>query len=283
MPRFVVVTPVLNCARYIAETLESVRTQTDGDWVHYLVDGGSTDGTLQLLRQASEEDPRRRVLGGPDAGMFDALFKGFDQADADGFVDCQTICVWINGDDLLMPWAFSRLRQAFDESGAAWIIAIPAHWDGSGRLAFVSPYFCWYPSWLIRAGQFNGRSLGWIQQESTFFTHGLLSALPAEAVASIRARKSSGDFFLWREFAKLADPVPLMTVVAGFRQHRANLSLTHQERYFAEIKAAGVWVPPPWLGRLFRRAWGPFAKRAAYRAHQREVSQFWIRLRSSRD
>jgi glycosyltransferase involved in cell wall biosynthesis len=274
------VTPTFNCAHYIKETLESVRAQTDGDWIHFLVDGGSTDGTLPLLQQAAESDPRRRVISGPDAGLFDALFTGFDQAAADGIVDSGTVCVWLNGDDLLMPWAFARLRQAFDESGAEWITAIPSHWDASGRLAFVSPYHCWYPRWLIRAGQFNGRSLGWIQQESTFFTYGLLSTVSPDAVATIRLQKNSGEFLLWREFAKHSSPTPLMTVVAGFRQHTTNSSSTNMERYYSEIEASGVWIPPEWLGRQFRRVWAPLARRASYRAHQREVSQFWSQLRA---
>ncbi|MBU3748962.1 MAG: glycosyltransferase [Mycobacterium sp.] len=283
--RFVVVTPVLDCAHYIQATLDSVGAQTDGDWIHYLIDGGSSDGTLQLVLQAAERDSRRRVIRGSDSGMYDALFEGFDLAAADGVDDPRTICVWINGDDLLMPWAFARLRQAFDESNAQWITAIPAHWDSDGRLAFVSPYLCWYPSWLIRAGQFHGRSLGWIQQESTFFTYGLLSSLSADAVAAIRTKKLCGDFLLWREFAKYASPYPLMTPVAGFRQHNSNMSTTANARYFAEIEDAGVWIPPPWLGRLFRRVWNPFAMRASYRAHQREVARFWsnIRLGSARD
>jgi glycosyltransferase involved in cell wall biosynthesis len=45
MAGFVIITPVLNGATYLAATLESIRVQTDPDWVHFLVDGGSTDGS----------------------------------------------------------------------------------------------------------------------------------------------------------------------------------------------------------------------------------------------
>ena len=274
MPRFLVITPVLNCAHYVADTLKSISAQSDGDWVHYLVDGGSTDGTLELLERAVADEPRRRLVTGPDAGLFDALFKGIEAAAADGIVGSDTICVWINGDDLLMPWAFARVRQAFDVTGAEWVTAIPTHWDADGRLAYVSPYFCWYPRWLVRAGQFNGRSLGWMQQESTFFTYGLLSKIDPNAVVAIRKSKLAGDIILWRQFARFTGPVSLMTTVAGFRRHGANLSTKQLDNVYAEIEAGGVWLPPPWMSKYLWKLWQPVAMLGSYRAYRREVNRF---------
>lgn len=279
MTRFLVVTPVWNCVTYIQATLESVSAQTDPDWIHYLVDGGSTDGTLELLERSAVEDPRRRVMTGQDVSVFDALFKGFEQATVDGFADPEMICVWINGDDLLMPWAFAKLRQAFDETGAEWIMAIPTHWDALGRLALVGPYNC-HPRWLISAGQINGRGLGWIQQESTFFTRGLLAKVTDSAIETIRSKKLSGDVLLWREFARYTGPTPLMTAVSGFRQHGFNLSTTQMDQYFAELRQAGVWIAPAWLSKIFHTFWKPFALVSSYRAYNRECNQFWNTLPS---
>jgi glycosyltransferase involved in cell wall biosynthesis len=279
MTRFVVVTPVLNAATYIAATLESVRGQTDSDWVHYLVDGGSTDGTLDVLAQAAAEDARRRIVTGRDKGLYDALFKGFEHASADGFNDPRTICVWINADDLLMPWAFTTLRRAFDETGAEWITALPALWDKEGRLVVVQPYN-WYPRRLIRAGQFHGRSLGFIQQESTFFTRELLSRLPESTVEGIRNTKLAGDFLLWREFAYYTALVSIAATVAGFRNHGANASVTQFASYFDEIKDAGIRIPPTWLGRVFRFAYGPLAMLAVLRNYRRRYAQFVADLSS---
>lgn len=251
MTRFVVVTPVLNGSRFIRATLDSVQAQTDSDWVHYLVDGGSTDGTLDILAQAAETNPRRRIITGKDKSLYDAVFKGFEHAHADSVVDPQTICVWLNSDDLLMPWAFATLRQQFDLTGAEWMAALPCIWDGEGRLEIVQP-FNWFPRRLIRAGQFHNRSLGTIQQESTFFTHSLLLKLPPDTIDNIRAKKLAGDFLLWREFARHAELVPVITAVSGFRLHGANLSTAQEDAYFDEIRDAGVRLPPPWLGRVLR-------------------------------
>lgn len=251
MTRFVIATPVLNGAEFIRGTLDSVRAQSDGDWVHYLIDGGSTDGTLEILAEGAAEDPRRRIVTGKDRGLFDAWFKGFEHAGADGVIDPKTICVWLGSDDLLMPWAFSTLRRHFDETGADWISAMPSIWDANGQLELVQP-FNWYPRRLIRAGQFHNRSLGGMQMESIFFTHSLLSKVPAETLEAIRVSKLAGDFVLWREFARHAELVPITTAVAGFRLHGTNLSSVQEDGYFREIARSGVWLPPRWLATVLR-------------------------------
>jgi glycosyltransferase involved in cell wall biosynthesis len=251
MPRFVIVTPVLNGAEFIPATLDSVRAQTDGDWVHYLVDGGSTDGTLDILAQAAEEDPRRRIVTGEDRGLFDAWFKGFERAYADGITDPETICGWLGSDDLIMPWAFATLRQYFDQPGVEWVSALPCIWDAEGRLNIVQP-FNWCPRRLIRAGLFNNRSIGSLQMESIFFTRRLLSRLSPDVLESIRTKKLAGDFQLWREFARHAELVPVMTAVAGFRLHGANLSSVQKDAYLREVKEAGGRLPPAPVGRVLR-------------------------------
>lgn len=251
MTRFLVVTPVLNGAQFIRETLESVRSQTDDDWIHYLVDGGSVDGSLEIIAEAAEQDHRRRVITGTDRSLFDAWFKGFEHAAAAGLVDSTTICVWLGSDDLLMPWAFATLRDKFDRTGAQWVSALPSIWGRDGRVELVQP-FNWYPRRLIRAGLFHNRCLGGVQMESVFFTHALLSRVPADVLEAIRIKRLAGDFLLWREFARHARLVPIMTVVAGFRWHGANLSTVQEQGYFREISESGGRVPPRWLGRILR-------------------------------
>lgn len=273
MARFVVVTPILNGAHYIAANLASIKAQSDADWLHYIVDGGSTDGSIDILRKAALEDPRRRVVTGTDRGLYDAVFKGFDQASADGVLEPNTVCVWLGSDDLIMPWAFATLRQQFDETGADWIAALPAIWDNAGRLVVVQPYN-WYPRSLIRRGLFNNRGLGAIQQESTFFTYRLLSKLPHETVEQIRKSKLAGDFMLWREFAKFAPLVPVPVTVAGFRQHGENLSTVRVDSYLNEVRATQTWIPPARLGKLSRLVFRALAALATALSFRRSWIQF---------
>lgn len=83
-----VVTPVKNAARFLAGTLASVRAQRHPRVEHVVVDGGSTDGTLDLLRAT----PGLVWTTGSDAGMYDAVNRGFRMATGD-------VLAYQNGDD----------------------------------------------------------------------------------------------------------------------------------------------------------------------------------------
>jgi glycosyltransferase involved in cell wall biosynthesis len=95
LPLVSIVTPSYNMARYLPETIESVLSQ-DYPHIEYLViDGGSTDGTLQILdRYAS----RLTYASEPDRGPSDAAHKGFRQARGEIFA-------WICADDAYLPGA----------------------------------------------------------------------------------------------------------------------------------------------------------------------------------
>jgi glycosyltransferase involved in cell wall biosynthesis len=249
---------VVNGARFIGETLASITAQSDVNWVHYVMDGGSTDETQEIVRASMVNEPRRRLIEEKDRGMYDAVFKGFDRARADGFGASESICLWLNSDDLLMPWALATLRQAFAASNADWITTMPCIWDAQTRLQLLLPY-AWYPRALIRAGLFQKNGLGWIQQESTFFKRRLLDMLPGKIPEEIRGTRLAGDFLLWRAFADLAAPYPLPLAVSGFRSHGANASATQMDRYEQELKAAGVRILSPSVGRILRLLFRPLA------------------------
>jgi glycosyltransferase involved in cell wall biosynthesis len=72
LPSITIITPSFNAAGTIAETLESVRAQAYPGLEHIVVDGGSTDGTLELLDAA----PEIRYVSEPDRGLAHALNKG---------------------------------------------------------------------------------------------------------------------------------------------------------------------------------------------------------------
>lgn len=69
-----IITPVLNNRKEIGDCLRSVRTQTYGLIEHLILDGGSTDGTLDVVRELG--GPMTRLICGTDMGLYDALNKG---------------------------------------------------------------------------------------------------------------------------------------------------------------------------------------------------------------
>lgn len=259
--RFFVVTPVLNGARYLSEALASIDAQNFRGWTHYVVDGGSSDGTIELVQKSIEKEPRRRLIQGRDRGLYDGLFKGFEAIQADGLRD-DDICLWLNADDLLAPWAFATMLLAFDLYGADWVTGQLGQWDAEGRLVTVRP-FGWYPRGLIRKGWFTNQCLGSVQQESTFFTARLLRRLPPDVVATIRASRIAGDFLLWRTFAQFAPLFVAPTLIGGFRVHGANLSIEGVERQVQEFRAMGAFLPPAPVARALRFLYWAAATMAA--------------------
>lgn len=97
LPRITVVTPVFNGEAHIAETMTSVLSQDYPDLEYIIVDGASTDRTLEIIASFQERSdfPQRitRVVSEPDQGMYDAIGKGF--ALASGEILC-----YLNADDL---------------------------------------------------------------------------------------------------------------------------------------------------------------------------------------
>jgi len=102
LPRISIVTPSLDPGPVLATALASVRDQGYPDCEHWVIDGGSTDKTAELVRG----DPEVRWLSEPDRGQSDALNKGFRLATG-------AILGWLNADDALLPGALDRVAKAF--------------------------------------------------------------------------------------------------------------------------------------------------------------------------
>src|SRR5688500_13087864 len=93
-----VVTPVRNQARYLGETLETVAALSVPH-EHIVVDGGSDDGTVELL--SGRDDPALSWTSEPDRGQTHAVNKGFERARGE-------LVAWLNGDDAYFPEAVDR-------------------------------------------------------------------------------------------------------------------------------------------------------------------------------
>lgn len=124
--RISIITPTLNANQFVAEAIESVLAQRHPDIEHIVVDGGSTDGTLDTLRRY----PHLRVVVEPALGLYPALNRGIAQARGE-------VIGLINADDRYCPGAVasavSRLAEAPDAdcaSGGARVMRVVAHGGG---------------------------------------------------------------------------------------------------------------------------------------------------------
>jgi glycosyltransferase len=78
-----ILTVVWNRAGTIGQALDSLADQSHGGYEHVIQDGGSTDGTAELLRGRAARDPRIKLVSGRDGGIYDALNRALDRATGD--------------------------------------------------------------------------------------------------------------------------------------------------------------------------------------------------------
>lgn len=104
VPLVTVVTPSFNQGEFIGETIESVLGQDYPSIEYIVIDGGSSDTTLDILRRY---DGRLQWDSGPDDGQSDAIRRGFEKAKGE-------IIAWLNADDLYVPGAVSRAVDALE-------------------------------------------------------------------------------------------------------------------------------------------------------------------------
>ncbi|QWR76736.1 glycosyltransferase family 2 protein [Candidatus Magnetomonas plexicatena] len=109
--KFSVVTVSFNQGKFIEETIVSVLRQNYPDFEHIIIDGGSTDNTLDILRSY----PHLTWVSEPDEGQAYAINKGFAMATGD-------VIAWINSDDYHYPGAFHKVAAAFKNNQEASVI-----------------------------------------------------------------------------------------------------------------------------------------------------------------
>jgi len=103
-----VITVCLNAARTLAATMESVRSQLDEVYEYLIVDGGSTDGTLDIIAAAERAfHGKLRWTSEPDAGIYDAMNKGIARATG-------SHVLFLGADDLMLDGAFSAISLGCD-------------------------------------------------------------------------------------------------------------------------------------------------------------------------
>jgi glycosyltransferase involved in cell wall biosynthesis len=102
--RLSIITPSFNQGIFIEQTILSVLDQDHTDVEHIVVDGGSTDSTVQVLKRYGH----LRWVSERDRGQADAINKGFRQATGE-------IMAWINSDDFYAPRVFGSVMRYFQE------------------------------------------------------------------------------------------------------------------------------------------------------------------------
>ena len=154
---FSVVVPSFNHARFIAETLNSLLDQHYENLEIVVIDGGSTDGTIDILRSYGD---RIRWISEKDNGQSDALAKGFAMATREWLA-------WLNSDDIQTNNALHHVQEAIKSNPGAQVVVGQGHYiDEAG--SYLRPY----PTIAVGPGVDVSKELfekGYVAQPSVFF------------------------------------------------------------------------------------------------------------------
>jgi glycosyltransferase involved in cell wall biosynthesis len=214
-----VITPSFNARATIEQTLASVRAQAHPDVEHLVVDGGSTDGTVDVLRAAQGV----RWISEPDRGLAHAMNKGIAMAAGE-------VVGELNADDVYLPGALEAVAAGFAaRPGAEWLTGRCPIIDGEGR-EIRRPVTAYKNALLRRYSLGLYLTHNFVSAPATFFRTGVLRELGGFD----ERYRISVDYDLQLKLARRGDPVVLDHDLAEFRMAEGSLSMSGFERQFAE-------------------------------------------------
>jgi glycosyltransferase involved in cell wall biosynthesis len=231
-----VVTPTLNGIRYLHDCIESVRNQESPNVQveHIVVDGGSTDGTVEFAKGRG-----CTVITGKDDGIFDAINKGSFSANGE-------LLGVVGSDDMLLPGALDAVARHYRRDGCRWLVG-GGRWlngEGTPRGEIAAP-----PTWITvpMLG-----SLGWMyfQHDATYVHRYLFEELGGYD----KRFKYFGDYdFILRALER--EPFSrIHQILCSCRRHGANASMQQTPVHSAETKQIMRRYAPssPWKQAMYR-------------------------------
>ena len=217
-----IVTPCYNSIKTIRQTFDSILLQSFVDYEYIVVDGASTDGTIELIKEYELKfKGRMRWISEPDNGIYEAIQKGFAMASGD-------ILAWIGSDDVYMPNAFKHVYDIFERyPQVQWLTGETLYILDDGTLCEA----CHGKNWKYQ--DFCMKKAFTVQQEATFWRHSLWK-INQNAFGNLRY---AGDYALWMNFSRTANLYPIPILIAAFHIREGQTSTVHKKDYMTEVES----------------------------------------------
>lgn len=210
-PLVSIVTPSFNMRQYLRATIESVASQDYPNLEHIVVDGGSTDGSVELLESYGA---RLRYFVGKDKGPSDAAHRGFLEARGEYFA-------WLNADDTYLPGAIRMGVEYLIAHPRAAVVYGEGYWiDDKGAV------ICRYPTQPFDAELLKQDCF--ICQPASFIRAEAYRKCPLDPDVNV-----SFDYDLWIRMAKQGfrfDAIP--EYLAQSRMHPGAMTIYERDRVF---------------------------------------------------
>jgi glycosyltransferase involved in cell wall biosynthesis len=253
-PLISIITPSYNQGRFLRETIQSVLSQDYPNLEYLIVDGGSSDGSVEIIQHYSSQ--LTWWVSEPDQGQADAINKGFAHANGE-------ILAWINSDDTYLPGAVSEaVTFLIAHPEAALVYADANLIDERGSILGRFPAKQTSLKKLLRGSVH-------IPQQTTFFWARLWKKVgPLDPTFQFAM-----DYDLWVRLAKLAPLLYTPRLWANFRLHGGGKSVIMDNRCYPEMirvyqREGGSpisWLAARWFFRRMLYAWLPLRLRLKLR------------------
>jgi len=230
-PKISIITPSYNQGRFIEKTIKSILDQNYPNLEYIIMDGGSTDGTINILKKYGKQIT---WFSDKDEGPADAINKGFKKATGE-------ILSWIGSDDILLPDSLLKVSEYFEKhNNCQWAIGRCRIIDQNGRE--IRKIITTYKNlWLNHYCYSTLLILNYINQPSVFFTKNAF-----KKIGNLKTKEYwEFDYDYWLRLGKQYQPGLINEYLASFRVHKDTRTQLDPKHFIEEIGTARRYTRNP--------------------------------------